>query len=246
MGFCGKIATMFTDSDLTATFSGGVLTAIPSGLDRDSRGFLTEKGADTAVNALISNGVFPKPPVSDAGAGEAGAGNGGMGKQDAMNAYFAKDAAFTDGIKNEYCFYDSRYKYALQELIGKLQVGYTDNNDDNYKLIQTYLPITQTLNQKLNDLTMITNRITARRLELAQTNNQNINSLNRELAARSAKLQAQNEILSGKQGDVTLYKEMVKYTGEKARYTDNLIMLYSCLNVVALGLLFYVYRGSGE
>jgi hypothetical protein len=37
---------------------------------------------------------------------------------------------------------------------------------------------------------------------------------------------------------------MVKYSEEKARYTDNLLKLYSFLNVVALGLLVYVYRAS--
>lgn len=237
MGFCGKTGTMFTDDELTGTYPNGILSAIPSGLDRDSRGFLTQKGVETAIGGLISNGIFPQPPVSDTGMS-----NG----KDAMNAYFTKDNAFTENIKNEYCYYDSRYKYALQELIGKLQVGYTNNNDDNYKLIQKYLPMTQKLNSKLNDLTILTNEITKKRLENAQTNNTNINELNRELSSRSAKLQKQNEILSGKQGDVALYKEMVKYTGEKARYTDNLIMLYSCLNIVALGLLFYVYRGSQE
>jgi hypothetical protein len=238
MGFCGKTATMFTDSDLTSTYPNGILTSIPSGLDRDSRGFLTEKGAQSAISSLLSSGMFPRPPSSD--------NRGTNGGQDAMNAYFTKDNAFVNSIKSEYCFYDSRYKYSLQELIGKLQVGYTNNNDDNYKLIQKYLPITQTLNQKLNDLTTITNQITTHRLQMTQVNNQNINALNQELASRSAKLQGQNEILSGKQGDVALYKEMVKYTGEKAKYTDNLITLYSSLNIIALGLLFYVGFSAGS
>jgi hypothetical protein len=41
-----------------------------------------------------------------------------------------------------------------------------------------------------------------------------------------------------------LKKEMVKYTEEKGRYSDNLLRLYSFLNMVALGLLVYVYRAS--
>ena len=38
---------------------------------------------------------------------------------------------------------------------------------------------------------------------------------------------------------------MVKYTEEKARYTDNLLKMYSVLNIVALGLLVYVYKSAG-
>ena len=37
---------------------------------------------------------------------------------------------------------------------------------------------------------------------------------------------------------------MVKYSEEKARHTDNLLKLYSFLNVVALGLLVYIYKAA--
>jgi hypothetical protein len=39
---------------------------------------------------------------------------------------------------------------------------------------------------------------------------------------------------------------MVKYSEEKARYSDNLLKMYSFLNVVALGLLIYVYKAAGD
>ena len=38
---------------------------------------------------------------------------------------------------------------------------------------------------------------------------------------------------------------MVKYTEEKGRYTDNLLKVYSVLNIVVLGLLVYVYKSAG-
>ena len=39
---------------------------------------------------------------------------------------------------------------------------------------------------------------------------------------------------------------MVKYTEEKSRYTNNLLKMYSVLNIVALSLLVYVYKSAGE
>ena len=35
---------------------------------------------------------------------------------------------------------------------------------------------------------------------------------------------------------------MVKYSQEKVRATDNLLSLYSALNVVAIGMLIYIYK----
>jgi len=40
----------------------------------------------------------------------------------------------------------------------------------------------------------------------------------------------------------TLYKEMEKYSRQKAAYTNNLLGLYSFLNITALGLLIYIYK----
>jgi len=37
---------------------------------------------------------------------------------------------------------------------------------------------------------------------------------------------------------------MVKFSEEKNRYSANLLKLYSFLNVVALGLLVYVYKAA--
>jgi hypothetical protein len=39
---------------------------------------------------------------------------------------------------------------------------------------------------------------------------------------------------------------MVEYTEEKSRYTDNLMKMYSVLNIVVVGLLVYVYKAAGD
>jgi hypothetical protein len=40
------------------------------------------------------------------------------------------------------------------------------------------------------------------------------------------------------------YERMIEYTREKAKATNNLMQLYGFLNIVALGVIFYVYRST--
>ena len=58
------------------------------------------------------------------------------------------------------------------------------------------------------------------------------------------KLAQQNKIISSSDAVTKLNKEMVKYTEEKNRYTENLLKTYSVLNIVALGLLIYIYKSE--
>jgi len=125
-------------------------------------------------------------------------------------------------------------------------VGYTDSNTTNQKAIQNYLKITQGLNRTLNDMTQLVSRITQQRQEDTKDQSTSINSLNQELVSRGKQLSSQNDILQKEQGAANLYKEMVKFTREKANYTNNMLALYSFLNITALGLLFYIYRSAGE
>jgi hypothetical protein len=73
-----------------------------------------------------------------------------------------------------------------------------------------------------------------------------INKLNAQLDNTELGLAKQKEILSKGKDTTVLYKEMEKYSKEKNKYTSNMLMLYSFLNITALGLLFYVYRSASE
>lgn len=239
MSFCGQIATSMTDTEINSSYGSldrnGLLPddGFPAS-QRDPRGLLNADVIKTFVATATAAGKIPRPPTIGT--------NGSEGKQ--IDDYMAKDRVFIDGLKAEYCYYDSRYRYALTQLISKIQAGYTDTNQQNAQLIQTYLRATQSLNQKLNDLTQISNEITRSRLQFTQDQNVGINSLNTELASRSDRLKEQNKILSSQQATTILYKDMVKYTKERADSTNNLLSAYSFMNVVVLGLLFYLYRSA--
>ena len=248
MAFCGPVNTSMTDTELQATFGGGPgstpsllesskLENQTQGNGRDERGLLLPAALKSAVENLETQGIIPRPPPPSTSApSEAGP----------ITAYMKKDSDFTESVKKEYCFYDSRYRYSLQQLIKALQSGYNDTNQSNQQVIQKYLKMTQGLNQKLNDLAQLVNEITRKRLEETQGQSNTINSLNNVLAKRSKSLMAQNKILQKEQGAANLYKEMVKFTTQKANYTNNMLGLYSFLNITALGLLFYIYRSAAE
>jgi hypothetical protein len=73
-----------------------------------------------------------------------------------------------------------------------------------------------------------------------------IRAFNKQISEQQQKLQAQNKIISSGEAATKLNKQMVRFTEEKARYSDNLLKLYSFLNIVALGLLVYVYKSAAD
>jgi len=243
MAFCGAIPTSMTDTALQATFTSTngspslMGSANLASAERTERGLLTSSATMAAVKALKAQGLIPTPPKIDATS---------VSETGPIEAYMKQDKTFVDNVKAEYCFYDGRYRYALQQLIKGLQQGYTDSNTTNQKTIQNYLKITQGLNRTLNDMTQIMNQITQQRKQETKDQSTSINSLNQELVSRGTQLSAQNDILQKEQGAANLYKEMVKFTREKANYANNMLALYSFLNITALGLLFYIYRSAGE
>ena len=243
MAFCGSIPTSMTDTALQAPYTSTngspslMGSANVASAERTDRGLLTPTATLTAVKALKAQGLIPTPPTITSNS---------VSETGPIEAYMKQDQDFVANLKAEYCYYDGRYRYALQQLIKGLQQGYTDSNTTNQQSIQNYLKLTQGLNRTLNDMTQLVNQITQQRRQETKDQSTSINSLNQELVSRGNQLGAQNDILQKEQGAANLYKEMVKFTREKANYTNNMLALYSFLNITALGLLFYIYRSAGE
>lgn len=229
--FC-TAKTSLTDSDLNAQYGDnikhGLLPSSPYGTsDRSGDGLLLESTLTRVVNSLKSQGVVPD------------------GKKDKPDDFVIKQKAFLASIKDEYCFYDARYKYALQKLLNSVQQGYQTNIGDVQQSIQTYLQYTQRLNQKVNDLTQIINAITNDMLSGTSEIDKQIKDFNKNIQEKQEQLEKQNKILSSQSAATQLNKEMVKFTEKKNKYTNNLLNLYGFMNIIALGLLIYVYRSSG-
>lgn len=239
MSFCGQqTGTSLTDTALRETYgtttSPGLLPSdgFPQS-DRESNGLLKAESLKTTVASMIAAGKIPRPPPASA-------------DSTTIQTYMTKNSQFIQNIKQEYCFYDSRYKYAINQLFEKLKAGYSQTDLTNQGLIQTYLQASIALNMKLNDLSQIMNEITKSRLESAQAQNTEINSINKTLEERSSKLSEQYKILSSQQATALLYKDMVKYSKERADSSNNLLQLYSFMNIVMIGVLVYLYRSMSS
>jgi hypothetical protein len=225
--------TISTDTELSATYGDGVkvgvLPSVPSGSsERDDKGKLLQTTISTIITNLKSKGMIPSP---------AGA---------TPDVFIQKQQALIQNLQSEYCFYESRYKYALDKLFSAISSGYLSGTPENKASVQSYLTTTKILNTRLNDLTQIMNGITESMLSTSDSIQNEIEQFNKRIKQQKDKLDAQNKIIMTGDTTTNIRKQMVKYTEEKAKYTDNLLRLYSFLNVVALGLLVYVYKAAGN
>ena len=234
--FCKSVSASFTDTDLQATYPSGLLSdeAVPQSA-RDSNGLLSAEYLKANISSIMSQGKVPVPPTNTAS----------MSSKTASE-YAQKDKKFVKHVEEEYCFYDARYRYALNQLIQQLVSGYNNKTDANSQLVQQYLKYTQTLNQKLNDLTQMLSAIARERQQMSMQMTNEMKKLTNTMDTRASKLQEQARILQSRQGAENLYKEMMAYTSEKVRSTNNLLSMYSFLNIFALGVLLYLYRSMDE
>lgn len=223
--------TSFTQTELTApyTASPALLPATPNGnSDRESTGMLKDSVVSSIVTSLKNAGVVPTPTPTN------------------PDQYLAKQQTFIANVKAEYCYYESRYKYALNQLFTAIAAGYPTSNTANQTTIRSYLATTQDFNKRLNDLTQIINQTVSVMLSTSSDVDSEITQYNSQIQEKQRRLDEQNRIINSNEAGMKIKKDMVKYTEEKARNTNNLLNLYSFLNVVTVGLLIYVYKAAGD
>jgi hypothetical protein len=233
MSFSCPAKTALTDTELSQTFGNGVtqglLPSSPNGAsDRDENGMLNKNAVQSIIASLKASGVIPAATSSNS------------------ELIVKKQSELLKNVKAEYCFYESRYKYSLEKLFDAINKGYTNNTADVQATIQKYLASTQALNQRLNDLTQITNGITDDMLASSTNIEADLKAFDKQIKEQHTKLAAQNKVISSNQAVTQINKQMVKFTEQKAKYSDNLLGLYSFLNIVALGLLVYVYKSASD
>jgi hypothetical protein len=231
MSFSCPAKTALTDSEINQIYSNGSMpgllpsTPVPSS-ERDSNGILSKNSVNAIVTSLKGSGIIPTPSPKNS------------------DLFMSKQKELLKNIQAEYCFYDARYKYSLERLFDSIRQGYSTTTSENKTAINKYLESTQMLNQRLNDLTQIVNGVTEDMLKSSDILESEIRAFNKQITDQQQKLQEQNKIISSSEATTRINKQMVKFTEEKARYSDNLLKLYSFMNIVALGLLVYVYKSS--
>jgi len=225
--------TTLTDTELRETYSNGTKPGIlPSTsygqTDRDTNGVLTKSAVNAIIESLKQSGIIPNM------------------KERNSEVVMKKQDELLKNIKAEYAFYELKYKYAIEKLFCVIEQERIKNNNDIQPIIQPFLQIASELNRKLNDLIQIINGIKDNMASSTSELNDKVKEFDKLTNEKQVKLDYQNRIISSNQASVELNKQMVKFTEQKAKYTNNLLGLYSFFNVVALGLLIYVYKSARD
>jgi hypothetical protein len=235
--FCQGVSTAqstYSDTQLKQIMPDGILTKINySGAEsaRNSQtGILSDEFISSAVQQLYSSGFAPTGPM--------------ISSTDKFQSYIDKDKVFINNVKSEYCYYESRYFYAINKLISDLQRGFNSTDPAVATTINLSLTTAKLLNTRLNDFIQIINGVTNYKYKTADDYNTVISNLNTTLDQRAQLIKSQQQVLNSTTAKSELYKQMVSYTEEKNRANSNLLTLYSFLNIFALGMLFYIYRST--
>ena len=165
---------------------------------------------------------------------------------DVPDKYNEKMEKFIKYAKEEYTYYYERYKYALSILFTKIIDTYRTPPTTTAvpAAVQTALDDVAAVNLKLNDILSVVQTVSTNMHNAAVATNTKVTEMMKTMLENKDKMEKQGNMIRSNQASSNIQKEMVKYTEEKARYNDNLLKVYSFLNIVALGVLLYVYKAA--
>jgi cell division protein ZapA (FtsZ GTPase activity inhibitor) len=230
---CPASAGVFDSGALRTPFTGGTggITTLDMTPDPNTNRIPTAR-LQTHVATLIANGVVPNHTPKP--------GSRTSSMETDMDKLIADDAKFFSAVREEYCYYEARYSYALRSF---LQLSTSLDNTQNDAAKQM-LGISTELNQKLNNLLEVVSYITEYRVGLINSNKDSINDTNRGINDKLTQLKKQYGMLSKDNAIIETQKEMVRYTKEKNDNVMNQLQLFIVLNAFAIGAVFAIYRGA--
>ena len=156
-----------------------------------------------------------------------------------------KAAALRLKINDEYCFYYRRYVYALNSVLTLAASASSLAGNSNYETLKQN---TLEINKKMNQLIQITQGLTAARMNSLKSyygsGADGLNAMNERLNRTRQELIKQSELLSKTELEYEAKKAMMEYTLEKNSSSRNLLSVYVFMNIVAGGLLYYLYKSS--
>jgi hypothetical protein len=247
MSICGTSGLITSDAQLNIPFAGSILPSISSGriTEGELKGRLSAQKLEDIYNTLVQQGdlISNENYKQQLGA----LGNKQTTADQAkiiLNTVGARESSTMSKIQQEYCYNYFRYRYSLETLFDKLATTSKQPtlSDSDKSDIQAKLTRAKTFNEKLNDLIQITNFIAQKRAMEMRDQNTEINAMNTDIKSTFDTLQSHSKLLNSETSLTDLRKRMVEFTEEKNRSALNLLSLYGFLNLVAIGLLFYIAR----
>ena len=175
----------------------------------------------------------------------------------AASTFATNSKKLRTSLQTEYCYYYVRYVFALNQVL----TAATGTNIDNTTIINggpTYGSLKDTtalLNKKLNELIQIMQKLQAIRFNSLNSgadsyynkfnsSSEDSTTFNGKLKAQQESLKAQSALLQSGSFNDDVKQSMIDYTLEKNASSRNLLAVYGFMNIVAVGLLFYMYKAS--
>ena len=246
MAFC-TAETITASTTLNTVYSQSVLPSASA--PRDQNGNLTVNALNTIYNGLIGNGKLFTVNSYQKSLQKIGSPTAGVqGTRDQVSTTLPNvgvtEKNTMDRIKGEFCHYYNRYKYSLNDLFSVIATTSSGSTltSAQQTTINTKLDVVKGFNTKLNDLVQITNYIATQRASEMGSENTDINALNTKIKATYGKLASHNATMRKETAIGDLRKQMVEFSQEKNLSANNLLAFYGFLNLVSIGLLFYIYR----
>ena len=149
-------------------------------------------------------------------------------------------------IQYEFCFYGKLYKALLGDYI---TIQNTPANDAGTftttaknELIKKLVNNLNAMNLRLKDITEICTIISTKQTSELATMNADVNRFLKTIQSNTGVLKTNAAILASKDVESRLRTRMVEYSDEKNAYANQLLAMYGFANLIALGLLFYIYK----
>lgn len=221
----------------------------------DATGIVNDDTLKTEITKLLTT-FAANPPTS------ANQSNENQAATFATNATKLRTA-----LQTEYCYYYVRYKFGLEQVLTAAistalsSSTVTTSNADSTIINQTpsitygsLKTTTVLLNKKLNELIQIMQKLQETRFKsltgpdsyytIFNSSSTDSTSFNGKLKAQQDSLAAQSKLLQSGSFNDDVKQSMIDYTLEKNASSRNLLAVYGFMNIVAVGLLFYMYKAS--
>jgi hypothetical protein len=224
---CPPPPDYYKDQDLLKKMDGGV--ASDSLIPDESSGRVPAALIASHVQALTGSGMIKARPIRKIAGG---------GHETDTDALKTQDAELHMKLKQEYCYYEQRYRYSLKNFLYKATSRNANDNPEAQRLLRD----TKMLNIRLNSVLEVMNYLTQDRVTLVNSNTEQANKANTNINKKLDTLNKTYKMLNNDNAVVITQKESVRYTQEKNNYNSNQIALWTALNVVALAGIYYVYK----
>jgi hypothetical protein len=236
--FCSQNKESITEANFSNSYDSA---ANPSSLPNSGTGF-----SNVGSNGLVDQSAVDDYIITLLSKANATAPGGTDPNNLNPASNFAKSSAALRGrLADEYCFYYKRYMYALQKVL-LLAATSGMNLSTNADYIAKK-KVAQDLNSKLNQLLQIMQgliNVRTKNLNDYYGTDTGVNSINAELDNARKSLVTHMGKLQSNDMEMDVKSSMIDYTLEKNSSSRNLLAIYGFMNIVAAGILFYLYTGS--